>query len=193
MSDLLTTMKKRRSVRDYTDKPVEEEKIRDVVEAARIAPSSCNSQCWRFVVARGETRDEIVKKGLGGLAIPNRWVKTAPVIIVACADLNLLTHKIGARIKGIEYHMLDMGIAIEHLVLRATELGFGTCWIGWFNDREIHRILKIPGGVKIVTLLSLGYPKEALKEHKKQRLATEKMLFWGKYGEIKEGFTKHRI
>ena len=175
-------IKKRRSVREYLDKPVEDEKIEQIVEAARLSPSSCNSQCWRFVVTKGDIKEQIIKKGLGGIVLANRWAKSAPVIIAACADLNFLTHKVGAGIKGIEYHLLDIGIAVEHLVLRATELGLGTCWIGWFNERAVRRILKIPRSIKIVALITLGYPKGELELHEKQRLDLKRILFWNKYG-----------
>ncbi len=182
MSDLMDIIRKRQSVRAYLDKPVEDEKIEQIIEAARLSPSACNSQCWRFVVANGDIREQVIKKGLGGLVVPNRWASGVPVIIVACADLNFITHKVGAGIKNIEYYLLDIGIAVEHLVLRATELGLGTCWIGWFNEREIRKLLKIPKSVKIVALITLGYPKEELKPHEKQRLNLKDILFWNKYG-----------
>lgn len=175
-------IRKRRSVREYLDKPVEKEKINELVEASRLAPSSCNSQCWRFVATTGEIKEQITKQGMGGIIVANHWAKTAPVIIVACADLSLIAHKIGAKVKGIEYYLVDMGIAIEHLVLRATELGLGTCWIGWFNEPAIRKLLKIPRGIKIIALLALGYPKEELKEHEKQRLEIDKLLSWNKWG-----------
>ncbi|MBI4721631.1 MAG: nitroreductase family protein [Candidatus Stahlbacteria bacterium] len=180
-------IRKRCSVRDYLDKPVEEEKINEIVEAVKFAPSSCNSQCWRFVVTTGEIKEQITKQGIGGVVLSNRWAKTAPVIIVACADLSFVPHRIGAKIKDIEWYLLDMGIAIEHLVLRATELGLGTCWIGWFNESAIRKILKIPRGIKIVALLTLGYPKDELAEHEKQRLEIDKILFWNAWGNYKQG------
>ncbi len=182
MFELMDIIKKRRSVRAYLDKPVENEKIKQIIEAARLAPSSCNSQCWRFVIAKDDVKEQIVKNGLGGFILANRWAKNVPIIIVACADLNFLTHKVGAGIKGIEYHLLDIGIAVEHLVLRATELGLGTCWIGWFNERAVRKILKIPRNIKITALITLGYPKEELKLHEKQRLDLKKILFWNEYG-----------
>jgi nitroreductase len=182
MHSVIKMIKYRRSVREYIDKPVEEEKIKDIIDAVRFAPSACNSQCWRFIVTTKEIKDQIIKKGLGGIVIPNRWARSAPVIIVVCADLNFITHKLGAKIKGIEYYMLDIGIAVEHLILRATELGLGTCWIGWFNESAVRNILKIPKGIKIVSLISLGYPKEKLQEHEKVRLSINNLLYWNKWG-----------
>ncbi|MDI6839849.1 MAG: nitroreductase family protein [bacterium] len=183
MAVLMDIIKKRRSVRSYLDKPVEDDKIEQIIEAARLAPSACNSQCWRFVVVKDkDIKDQITKNALGGIVVSNAWAKTAPIIIVACADLSFITHRVGAGIKGIEYHLLDMGIAVEHLVLMATELGLGTCWIGWFNERAVRNILKIPRGTKVVALITLGYPEEELKEHEKERLGIEKILYWDKYG-----------
>lgn len=98
------------------------------------------------------------------------------------SHLNFITHRLGAAIKGIEYWLLDMGIAVEHLVLRATELGLGTCWIGWFNERWIRKILEIPRNIKIVALVTLGYPAEDLKLKEQQRLSLEEILFFDKYG-----------
>lgn len=186
MSGIMELIKKRRSVRNYLDKPVEDEKIEKIIEAARLAPSACNTQCWRFVIVKDkDIREQVIEKGLGGIVVPNRWAKTAPVIIVACADLNFMTHKVGAGVKGINYYLLDMGIAVEHLVLMAAELGLGTCWIGWFNERQVRNIVKIPRTIKIVALITLGYPKDGLEEHEKKRLDVKDILYWNKYGNHK--------
>jgi len=178
----MEVIRKRRSVRAYLDMPVEDEKIKEIVEAARLAPSTCNLQCWRFVVVKDRTvRDELIEKGFGGLIVPNKWIRTAPVIIAVCAEPSLVVHRLGGRIQGVDYHLLDVGIATEHLVLRATELGLGTCWIGWFNERRVKKILKIPKGVKVVALLSLGYPDGEPGEPR-ERLPLGAILFYDKYG-----------
>lgn len=183
MSNILKVIRLRRSVREYLDKPVAEDLISGIIEAARLAPSACNSQCWRFIVVNDkEIRQEITKKGLGGVIVPNSWAKTAPVIIVVCADLLSFTHKLGASIKKIQYYLLDVGIAVEHMILRATELGLGTCWIGWFNEKAIKRILKIPKSMKVAALVTLGYPENPIVEEEKDRFEKEKILFWNKYG-----------
>ncbi len=175
-------IRKRRSVRAYLDRPVEDEKIVQIVEAARLAPSTCNQQCWRFVVVKDrETREKLIAKAFGGFVIPNAWIKTAPVIIAVCAEPSLFIHRLGGRIKDISYHLLDVGIATEHLVLRATELGLGTCWIGWFNEGWVKRILGIPKKIKVVALLSLGYPGEE-PQQPRERLPLKDILFYDKYG-----------
>lgn len=179
--NVIELMKCRRSVRNYLPTPVEKEKIISMIEAAQLAPSACNSQCWRFIVTTGKVKEEIVKKGLGGIIIPNRWATSAPVIIVVGADLSFVTHKIGGKLKKIDYYLLDVGIACEHLILRATELKLGTCWIGWFNEKNIKEILKIPKKIKIVSLITVGYPKEPLSPTPKERLPLKKILHWNKY------------
>lgn len=148
----------RRSIRKYLDKEVETHKIRAMLEAARLAPSACNAQPWRFiVVGQKEIKDKIIERGLGGV-VSNSWAKTAPVIIVACSDLSLFTHHLAERVQGVHYHLIDMGIALEHMVLKATELDMGTCYIGWFNAKEIKHILSLPYSWKVECLLTLGYP-----------------------------------
>jgi nitroreductase len=182
MSTLMEIIRSRRSVRGYRDLPVEDEKIRELVEAARLAPSACNSQPWRFVAARGETKRELVDKALGRLVVGNRWAQTAPVVIAACADLSFVTHKVAAQVQGLEFHLLDMGIAVEHLVLRAAELGLGTCWIGWFDEAEVRRVLKIPKGVRVTALVTVGYPSSAPAAGEQKRLRMDEILFWDSYG-----------
>ena len=181
MADLMTVIRKRRSVREYLDKPVEDKKIEQIIEAARLAPSASNNQPWRFVVVKDKAlKDELYEKAIGTILPINKWVSTVPVIIAACANPSI-PHKIGAGIKKIEYHLLDMGIAGEHLVLAAAELGLGTCWIGWFNEQAVHNVLNIPKGVKVVALITLGYPEKDLELNEKEKLGLDKILHWNKY------------
>ena len=91
--------------------------------------------------------------------------------------MNLLTHRIGEAVKGINYHQIDMGIALEHMVLRATEMGLGTCWIGWFKEKNIKKILQLPKDWKIISLIALGYPKEE-NHSPAPRLSLEEILFF---------------
>jgi nitroreductase len=137
----------RKSVRKYLDKPVEEEKITKCLEAARLAPSWENKQCWRFVVVRDK---EIIAKLAKGI---NFWAKSAPVFIVACGD----PKRSGTRY-GQNYYLVDVAIAMEHLVLAAANLGLGTCWLGLFDEEETKKLLKIPEGIRVVALTPLGYP-----------------------------------
>ena len=179
MSSLTEIIQKRRSVRRFKDTPVDKETIISMVEAAQPAPSACNAQPWRFVaVTNTSLIKEIVTKGLGGV-VPNKWAASAPVMIIGCAKLNLLTHHIGASVKGIHYHQIDLGIAMEHMVLRATEMGLGTCWIGWFKEKNIKKLLHIPKDWKIISLLALGYPEEE-GNFPTPRLKLDEILFFNK-------------
>ena len=177
MSNLIDIIQKRHSVRSFIDKPVGNEIILSIAEAARLSPSACNAQPWRFIAVTDKSLvKDLVDNGLGGV-VPNKWATSAPVIIVGCAVLNLLTHRIGEAVKDIHYHQIDLGIAMEHIVLRATEMGLGTCWIGWFKAKKIKNILNIPKGWKIISLLALGYPNEESNPHT-SRLNLDEILFF---------------
>lgn len=167
MRNLDDIISKRRSTRSYKSDPVEREKIMQIFEAARLAPSACNAQPWKFIVV--ETQDlksELIKKGLNGLAVPNKWAAEAPVVIVVCSKTNFFIHGIAEKIQDVDYHLIDIGIACQNLVLKAEELGLGTCYIGWFKGKEIKKILDLPGSYKVECLITLGYPKDTEKEHK---------------------------
>ena len=176
-SKILEIITKRRSIRDYSPREVEEEKLQLILESARLAPSSCNSQPWHFVVVRD--REKIKKistcvpvgEKVIGYYASNSFISKAPVIIAACANPHIITHST-AKLIGIDCLMLDMGIAVEHLVLTATELGLGTCWLGYFSEKKIKEILGIPRGTRVTILLSLGYPadSENMKEQKRREL-----------------------
>lgn len=170
-------IKNRRSIRKYSDKPVEREKIIKILDAARIAPSACNAQPWRFViVSNKEKKDELIKRGLGGI-VPNTWARNAPVIIVVCSDLSLFTHTLAERVQGVQYHLIDIGIACEHIALKATELDLGTCYIGWFNAKNIKKYLNLPASWKVECLLTLGYP-EKIPEPTSRKDLSEIALFF---------------
>ena len=144
-------IKTRRSTRAYSDKAVEEEKLMYVLDCARRAPSWANKQCWRFVVVRSkEVIAQITKN-----SIINRWMQNAPVVIVACADPS----DSGSHNEQ-PYYLVDVAIALEHLVLAATDVHLGTCWIGGFNEQKIKELLEIPKRIKIVALTPLGYPAD---------------------------------
>jgi nitroreductase len=150
--------------------------IESCVEAARFAPSASNTQGWRFFAVEGEAKDRLVKEALGGIVVPNRFAGGAPVIVALAMKLDVVTHRLGAGIKGIDYHLLDAGIAGEHFVLRAAELGLGTCWIGWFDKRAVKRCLDIPSRWDVPALITVGFPAEEPKP-KERRLASEICTF----------------
>ena len=157
----------RHSVRTYDQKKVEEEKIEYVLESARLAPSWANKQCWRFIVIS----DENTIKEIAKASIVNRWLKNVPSIIVACGDPT----ESGSK-NDIDYYSVDVAIAMEHIVLAATDIGLGTCWIAAFNEEKIKNALKIPPRIKVVALTPIGYPasKQGLLEKTMQTVVKPK-------------------
>lgn len=171
----------RRSVRSFDSKPVGKKDIISIIEAARLAPSACNSQTWRFIFI---TRREIIRKLCHEAMrpiIPNKWLEQAPLVIVGCSQLDVIANRVGTVVTGIEYYQIDLGIAMEHMVLKATELGLGTCWIGWFDESCVKDILGIPKKIKVSALLAVGYPKKALVKNRKRKPAG-KIAFSEKWG-----------
>ena len=170
--DIFSTIEKRRSIRGYLPKEVEEEKIKRVFGAARLAPSASNRQEWRFIV----TKDRDKREALCKAAKNQRFVREAPVVIACCAETD--NHIMSC---GQLCYPIDVAIAIEHICLAATALGLGTCWIGAFYEEEVKRILDIPFSVRVVELLTLGYPKDDTR-YPPRRLPLEKIVFkemWG--------------
>ncbi|MFA5866853.1 MAG: nitroreductase family protein [Actinomycetota bacterium] len=151
--DFTELVQARRSVRTFSDKEVSEKIIKQVVECARLAPSWKNQQCWHFIVIRDKER--IAELVSDGMVLGNSWLKKAPVLIVACGD----PARSGQR-GGVPYYAVDVAIAMQHLVLGATELGLGTCWIGVFDEPKLIGALDIPKNMKIVGLTPLGYPAD---------------------------------
>lgn len=160
MPGFIDLVRKRRSIRLYKPDPVPPDLIEACIEAARYAPTACDRQSWRFIITEGEIKDRVAREALGGIVVPNRWAATAPVIVVVAMDLDVIVHRLGGKVKGIEYHMIDAGIAGEHFVLQATELGLGTCWIGWFNKRAVKKILDIPAGWDVAAMIAVGFPDQ---------------------------------
>jgi nitroreductase len=169
--DIMEAIKKRCSVRSYRDQPVEKEKIDKILEAARLAPSASNRQEWRFVVVQ----DKDVRRRLVKAAKGQAFVGEAPVIIACCAktDNHIMTC-------GQMCYPIDMAIAIEHMVLEATEEGLGTCWVGAFYEDQVKEILDIPKDVRAVELLAIGYPAKPASGHK-DRLSIEDIVMYERW------------
>ncbi len=151
-------IRRRRSIRRYLPAPVEKEKLQACLESARIAPSAHNAQSWRFLVIDDpEIKARYVEKAFSGIYKMTRFAAQAPVLVLVLARLDVLANRLGRQVQGVNFYLLDLGIAGEHFVLQAEELGLSTCWIGWFNIRKTRKFFKIPRKFKIVALISLGY------------------------------------
>ena len=156
-------IKKRRSIRRYKDTPVPKEKIMKMLEAARIAPSAGHRQPWHFIVVEDK---EAIKK-----LAKSDWAADAPVMIVGLADQEASAN----------WCLNDHGIAFEHIVLAATDLGLGTCWMGQSNREDLVRgLLGIPDKYKVVALTPVGVPDET--PGPKERKSLDEIVSWGKYG-----------
>lgn len=163
-------IKRRQSVRKYTDKPVEKDKIEQLVESVHIAPSACNSQPWKLIIVDNpELKNEVAKSTFNTAVSFNKFALEAPVIAVLVIEKARLIAQIGGSIKNQEYPEYDIGIAAGHFCLQATELGLGTCMIGWFNEKKIQQLLNIPKKRKIGLLITLGYAPEGYKQRQKIR------------------------
>ncbi len=166
----LTWVKKRKSIRKYSSRPVPREMIDSCLEAARLAPSACNSQPWSFIVVDDEKiKNEIVKKALSGIYKMNDFVREAPTLIVVLTEHSAYIARMGGQLRHVKYSLIDIGIACEHLILRAVELGLGTCWLGWFNEKAVKKVLGLPKSKKIDVMISLGYPEVADGKDKKRK------------------------
>jgi nitroreductase len=158
--DVAQAIRIRCSCRNYLDKPVEQDKLLAVLEAARQAPSAKNLQDWRLVVVT----DANTKRKLAQAANNQTFLENAGAIIIACTVSDHVM-RCGQAVGPI-----DVAIAIEHMCLQATELGLGTCWIGSFYPDRVRPIVGIPETVAIIELLALGYPADASKEHRREPL-----------------------
>jgi len=154
----------RRSIRKYLDKPVEDEKIIQLLESARLAPSDTNTQPWHFIVVKSEaTRQELAK-----VSHNQKWMAGAPVFIVCVADIRRvikddieLTLDEQSPQVEVKQVLIDTAIAMGHIVLEACNLGLGTCWVSWTTQEEIRPVLNIPADKYVVGIIILGYPRES--------------------------------
>ncbi len=159
--DVFTAINQRCSVRAYKATDVEEDKLKKVLEAARLSPSASNRQDWKFVVVRNkETRKKLAKAAFG-----QSFIGEAPVVIVACG-----TERNAMLACGQPMHTVDVSIACAYMILQAYELGLGTCWIGAFKEDETKRILGIPEHVRAVAMTPLGYPNQPLSQKARKNL-----------------------
>jgi nitroreductase len=171
--NVFQAIEKRRSVRGYLDKEVEEDKLRAILEAGRAAPSANNKQEWRFIVVK----DQDTRKKLCHAAKDQKFVGEAPVIIACCAQTNEHVMTCGQLC-----YPIDVAIAIDHMTLAAVELGLGTCWIGAFYEDKVKEVLDIPDEIKVVELLPIGYPAQP-PASPRQRLPLDEIVFGEKWGE----------
>jgi nitroreductase len=175
--DILDLIQKRQSDRMYEQRSVSREQILKCLEAARLAPSACNSQPWKFVVVDDPRMVAQMGEAAAGMGM-NKFAKEVPVIVAVVLEKMNVLARIGSVIKDKEFSLLDMGIAVEHFCLQAAELGLGTCILGWFDEKSVKKMLNIRDR-RVPLLITLGYP--AGKTRGKVRKSLEEMSSWNKY------------
>ena len=166
---VLESIRKRYSCRAYQDRPVEQEKLDCIFEAARLAPSAKNLQDWRFVAVT----DKEKKRKLAEAANNQIFLVRAGVVIVACSNSDELM-RCGQALGSI-----DVAIALEHIALQATQLQLATCWIGSFYPEKVRAVLGIPEDIAVIELMAIGYPAD--KQGQPIRKPIEKILCYEKW------------
>lgn len=155
----------RRSIRKYKADPVEKEKIQAVLNAARLAPSWKNMQCWKFMVLESQAGKEAVLQGFADDNPGKKALVAAPVLLVICGD---------PKFSGVEnekdYYLVDLGIAFEHVILAAHDQGLGTCFMGMFDEEVVKKNLKVPADWRVVGVTPLGYPDQEPKARPRNEL-----------------------
>jgi nitroreductase len=182
--EVLEAIAARRSIRRYSSREVPDDLLRKVLEAGRLAPSASNLQTWKFKVVK----DPVTRRAMREAAYNQRFVEEAPVVIVACADLPALGERSKRTLellragavkpsagmilwylrkkgdaegeRGFLHAVINVTIAVENMVLAATSLGLGTCWVRAFEEAKVAEILALPPEYPPLFLLPMGFPAE---------------------------------
>ena len=174
--DFSELAQKRFSVRKFRNTPVKKEIILTILETVRMAPSAVNFQPWYFIIiTESESLERIYN------TYPRNWMKTAPVVVIACAD-HSKSWKRGND--GKDFALVDLAIAIDHFTLRSAELGLGTCWVCNFDEALCRKYFNLPDHIEPVALIPLGYPD--IDVPVKSRKKTDEIVCWEKFGNFNE-------
>jgi len=170
-------IQERRSVRKYQEEDVPREVLERLLDAARLAPSWANHQCWRFVVVKDPQKKEELAGALPEKNPARKSITQAPVVIVLCADPSA-----SGKQDGKEYYLLDAGLAMEHLVLAARAEELGTCWIAWNDEKIVKETCNIPDEFRVVALSPLGYPAKEPSPRPRKELS--EIVFLEEWGNL---------
>lgn len=166
---------RRQSCRNFDpDRPVEQEKLLNVLEAARLAPSACNGQPYHFTLCQGETAKRAAQ-AVTGMGM-NKFAGDAPVLIVVSEEDYVKSAAYGARLKKNDYRSMDIGIAAAYLTAEAHTQGLGTCILGWLDDAALRSICGLSQPVRLV--IALGYPRDTDTLRDKKRKALSELVTW---------------
>jgi nitroreductase len=150
--DVLEAIKGRRSIRAFTNQPVEQKLVKTLIDSARHAPSAGNIQPWEFVVVNNPS----VKRQLAVAALNQAFIKEAPVVIVVCANEVMSESGYGSRGKTL-YCIQDTAAATQNILLTAYAMGLGTCWVGAFREEEVKQAIGLPDGVRPFAIIPIGH------------------------------------
>ncbi len=163
----------RQSCRSFNaSRPVEEEKLEAIMNAARLSPSACNGQPYFLTVCKGEKAQQVAKATMGmGM---NKFTADAPVQVVISEMPYTRTAALGAKFKGNDYRSIDIGIVAAYITAEATAQGLGSCILGWLDSNKIKEICGLSGEVRLV--ISIGHPTEEYKLRPKKRKALNELV-----------------
>ena len=180
MKSFSELVQNRQSDRAYLDKPVEKEKLDRILETARLAPSACNAQPWKFIVVTDpEKRSKVADAATSKMLSMNHFTKQAPVQLVLVEENANFTSSVGGWAQGKHYPHLDLGIVASHICLAAADEGLGSCMIGWCNEKKVREVLDIPKGKRVMLVILLGYAAQPLREKKRKKM--EEVVSYNKY------------
>ncbi|AER66238.1 nitroreductase [Thermovirga lienii DSM 17291] len=166
---------KRKSIRSFLSTPVDRTILDKCLEAARLAPSACNAQPWQFFICDKEPlRSELSERAFSGIYSMNSFAKEAPVLVVVAKRTTKVAPKVGGLFQGVDFGLIDIGIACDHFQLAAAEEDLGTCLLGWFNSKAVVKILNLPKNLKPTLMIAVGYPKGPMGG-RKDRLPLEEV------------------
>ena len=195
--ELRKIISERKSIRVYEKRDVKSWIVGEILDAGRLAPSAGNVQNWRFMVVR----DKDIKNKIASASLKQYWMNTAPVFIVICSDntkVKSLYKKRGESLYGIQ----NCAVAATYMMLKAVDLGLGTCWVGAFNEGKVSDILRLDKSFVPQIILTLGYPEKSELNKQQKRHDLDKLVFFEKYKNkiskppkrladyVKEGFSK---
>ncbi|MCC8187825.1 MAG: nitroreductase family protein [Bacteroides sp.] len=160
------------------ERQVEREKLERILEAARMAPSACNAQPWKFVVITDPELARKVGRATAGLGM-NKFAREAPVHILIVEESANITSLLGGKVKDKHFPLIDLGIAASHIALAAEDEGLGSCILGWFDEKEIKELTGIPSSRRLLLDVVIGYPLK--DKRRKIRKPKDKVISYNKY------------
>jgi nitroreductase len=176
--EFFETIERRRSVRSFKDEPMKNRDLAKILNAAVLAPSAGDIQPWEFIV----TTDEAVKRDLAMASFGQSWIEEAPVIVTVCAKEAASASRYGDRGSRL-YCIQDTAAAVQNILLASTALGYGSCWVGAFDEKEVSKVLKTPKGIRPIAIIPIGIPGETPEVRPRKDL--KRVLHFEVYGKQK--------